>query len=148
MLSHFNHVWPFATLWTVTCQAPLSMGFSRQEYWSGLPFSSSRRSSQPRDRTQVSGIAGRFFTTKPPGKPLWGNRLVTVVACVCAKSLQSCLALCDPMDYSPPGSSVHGDSPGKNAGVGCHALLQGIFVTQGLNPRLFRLLQWREVLDH
>ena len=33
-----SRVWLFATLWTVTCQAPLSMGFSRQEYWSGLPF--------------------------------------------------------------------------------------------------------------
>ena len=38
------------------------------------------------------------------------------------------------MDSSPPGFSVHGDSPGKNTGVGCHALLQGIFPTQGLNP--------------
>ena len=37
------------------------------------------------------------------------------------------------MDYSPPGSSVHGDSPGKNTGVGCHFLLQGIFLTQELN---------------
>ena len=37
---------------------------------------------------------------------------------------------------SPPGSSVHGDSPGKNTGVGCHALLQGIFPTQGSNPGL------------
>ena len=35
------------------------------------------------------------------------------------------------MDCSPPGSSVHGDSPGKNTGVGCHVLLQGIFPTQG-----------------
>ena len=42
-----------------------------------------------------------------------------------AKSLQSCLTLCDPMDYSPPGSSVHGDSPGKNTGEGCHALAPG-----------------------
>ena len=40
------------------------------------------------------------------------------------------------MDYSPPGSSVHGDSPGKKTGVGCCALLQGIFPTQGLNPGL------------
>ena len=40
------------------------------------------------------------------------------------------------MDCSPPGSSVHGDSPGKNTGVGCHALLRGIFPTQGLNPGL------------
>ena len=39
---------------------------------------------------------------------------------------QSCLTLCDPMDCSPPGSSVCGDSPGKNTRVGCHALLQGI----------------------
>ena len=42
----------------------------------------------------------------------------------------------DPMDCSPPGSSVHGDSPGKNAGVGCHVLLQGIFPIQGSNPGL------------
>ena len=41
-----------------------------------------------------------------------------------------------PMDYSPPGSSVHGDSPGKNTGVGCCTLLQGIFPTQGSNPGL------------
>ena len=44
---------------------------------------------------------------------------------------QSCPSLCDPMDCSPPGSSVRVDSPGKNAGVGCHALLQGVFPTQG-----------------
>ena len=37
---------------------------------------------------------------------------------------QSCLSLCDPMDCSPPGSSVHRNSPGKKTGVGCHALLQ------------------------
>ena len=49
---------------------------------------------------------------------------------------QSCPTLCDPMDYSPPGPSVHGDSPGKNTGVGCHAPFQGIFPTQGSNPRL------------
>ena len=53
------------------------------------------------------------------------------------------LTLCDPMDYSPPGSSVYGDSPGKNTGVGCHALLQRIFWTQGLNPCLFYLLHWQ-----
>ena len=42
---------------------------------------------------------------------------------------QSCPALCHSMDYSLPGSSVHGDSPGKNTGVGSHGLLQGIFLT-------------------
>ena len=40
VLSHFSCVQHFVTLWTVACQAPLSMGFSRQEYWRGLPFPS------------------------------------------------------------------------------------------------------------
>ena len=52
-----------------------------------------------------------------------------------------CLTLCDPMNCSPPGSSVHRDSPGKNTGVGCHAFLQGIFPTQGSNPGLLRRRQ-------
>ena len=54
----------------------------------------------------------------------------------CCLGPKLCLTLCDPMDYSLPGSSVHGDSPGKNTGVSCHALLQGIFPTRGLNPGL------------
>ena len=63
-----------------------------------------------------------------------------------AKSLQSRLTLRYPMDCSPPGSSVHGDSPGKKTGVGCHALLQGIFLTQGLNPCLLCRLHCRQIL--
>ena len=51
----------------------------------------------------------------------------------------SCLILCDPMDCSPPGSSVHGDSPSKNTGAGCHALLQGIFPTQGSAADIMKL---------
>ena len=48
------------------------------------------------------------------------------------------------MDYSPLGSSsVQGDYPGKNTGLGCHALLQEIFLTQGLNPPLLHLLHWQ-----
>ena len=72
----------------------------------------------------------------PKGLPDPGARL-------CAKSLQLCLTLCDPMDCSPPGSCVHGDSPSKNIEVGCQALLQGIFPTQGSNPRLLCLLHWQ-----
>ena len=64
------------------------------------------------------------------------------LVCVHAKSLQLCPTLCVPMDCSPPGSFVHGDSPGKNTGVGCHALLQGIFLTQRSNPHLLHLLYW------
>ena len=54
------------------------------------------------------------------------NEVVPVCEVLCLVA-QSCPILCDPMDCSPPGSSLHGDSPGKNTGVGCHALLQGIF---------------------
>ena len=49
---------------------------------------------------------------------------------------QLCPTLCNPMDSSPPGSSVHGIFPGKSTGVGCHFLLQGIFPAQGSNPGL------------
>ena len=55
---------------------------------------------------------------------------------LCCAWLLSHVRLCNPMAYSPPGSSVHGESPGKNTGVGCHALLQGILPTQGSNPGL------------
>ena len=52
------------------------------------------------------------------------------------------------MDCSPPGSSVHEDSPGKNTGVGSHSLLQGIFLTQGLNPGLLHCRQILYQLNH
>ena len=59
---------------------------------------------------------------------------------MCAKLLQLCPTLCNPMDRSLPGSSVQGVEPGLNTGVGCHALLQGLFPTQRLNPYL---LHWQ-----
>ena len=56
-------------------------------------------------------------------------------------SLQLCPTFCNPVDCSPPGSSVHRDSPGKNTGVGCQALLQGIIrITQETSPNLLCLL--------
>ena len=64
---------PFATSWTVAPQAPSSMGFSRQEYWNGLPFPSPMH--EVKSESQVA---------------------------------QLCLTLSDPMDYSLPGSSIHG----------------------------------------
>ena len=54
---------------------------------------------------------------------------------------QSCPTLCNPMDCSPPGSTVHGDSPGTNIRVGCYALLQGIFPTEVLKPGLLHCRQ-------
>ena len=58
---------------------------------------------------------------------------------------QLCPTLCNAVNYSPPGFSVRGDSPGKDTGVGCHALLQGIFPTQGSNPGLPHC---RQILYH
>ena len=67
-------------------------------------------------------LEGGFFITAPPGK-LFSLHIYIHAAAAAAKSLQSCLTLCDPIDSSPPGSRPW-DSPGKNTGVGCHFLLQ------------------------
>ena len=64
-----SHVQLFATLWTIAHQAPLSMGFPRQEYWSGLPFPSPGDLPNPGIKPMSPEFAGRFFTTEPPGKP-------------------------------------------------------------------------------
>ena len=61
-----------ATPQTVACQAPLSIGFSRQEYGSGLPFPSPGDLPNPGIEPASSALAGRFFTTEPPGKSLSG----------------------------------------------------------------------------
>ena len=75
------------------------MGFSRQEYWSGLLFPPPGNLPNPGMELESSALASGK-PPPPPGKP------VCVVAA--AKSLQSCPILCDPIDGSPPGSSVHG----------------------------------------
>ena len=80
----------FTTPWTVAHQAPLSMWFPRQEYWSGLPFPSPGALPDSRTEPASPALAGGLFTSEPPGKP----RVVLVA--------QSCLTLGDPMDCSPP----------------------------------------------
>ena len=59
----------FATPWIIDCQASLSMGFPRQEYWSGLLFSSPGDLFHPGIKLASLALAGGFFTTEPPGKP-------------------------------------------------------------------------------
>ena len=109
------------TPWTVGCQAPLSMGFSRQEYWSRLSFPSPEHLPDP-GIEPVSltspALAGGFFTTsttwvrKIPAEddkrrigPSQGRGISinSVKAAAAAKSLQSCPTLCNPIDGSPPG---------------------------------------------
>ena len=60
-------------------------------------------------------------------RPIWNSvtwRFYEAMPLLLCLAAQSCPTLCNPMDCSPPGSSVHGDSPGKSTGVSCHALLQ------------------------
>ena len=81
-LIRFSHIWLCVMLWTVACQAPLSIRFSRQQYWSGLPCPS------PGDLLD-------------PG--IWQWSLVFQFS----SDIQSCLTLCNPMDCSTPGFPVH-----------------------------------------
>ena len=132
----------FVTPWTVAHQAPPSMGFSRQEYWSGLPFPSPGDLSDPGIEPRSPALQADTWTSEPPGSPKchlaqfmyyvnwgrgWEKGLVIFLFvlkknklefsgpwCVCVISAaQSCLILCGPMDCSPPGSSVHGISQAR-----------------------------------
>ena len=88
LLSCFSHVRLFVTLWTVARQAPLSMGFSRQEYWSGLPFSPPGDLPDPRIELvslTSPGLAGRFFTTRTTWEAQWMHEANT------AKGAPSCV---------------------------------------------------------
>ena len=89
----------FVTPWTVARQAPLSMGFFRQEYWSGLLCPSSGNLPDSGIEPGFPAFRQILYHLSHQGNPY--NR-------ICAKSLQSCPTLCNPMDCSLPGSSVHG----------------------------------------
>ena len=94
VLSCFSHVQLFVTLWTVACQTPMSMGLSRQEYWSGLPFPPPGDLSNP--GTEPVSLIDRWV--------LYHSVQFSSVA-------QSCLTLCDPMNNSMPGLPVHHQLP-------------------------------------
>ena len=104
-------------------------GFSRQEYWSGLPCPSPGDLPNPGNEPRSLTLQVNSLPSESPGKPK-----NTGVGEWVGEVTQLCLTLCDPMDCSPLGSSVHGDSPGKNTGAGCHALLQGESDYLGSNP--------------
>ena len=140
----------------MTCQAPLSVGFSRQEYWLGLPFPFPSQGTfltsglNPHLLYRLRGQVGSL-PPEPLGKllkihalPLFAALTETFCLGLCLAS-QSSMTLCDPMDA---GSSVHGNSPGKNTGMGCHFLLQGIFPIQGSNWGLLYYVQIPYCLNH
>ena len=87
----------FVTPWTVACKVPLTMEFPRQEYWCRLPFPTPGALSDLGIElvSLVSpALAGRFFTTAPPGKPKIKMKRKAKV-----KVSQLCLTLCDPVEY-------------------------------------------------
>ena len=68
-VSSFSHVQLFVTLWTVACQAPLSMGFLRQEYWSRLPFPPPGNLPDPAIKPGSPALHADSLPSEPPGKP-------------------------------------------------------------------------------
>ena len=90
----------FATPWTVACEAPLSMGFPRQNYRSGVPFPPPRDLPDPGIEPVTPVLAGGFF--------IWEAHNIQFSSVTFARSLQSCPTLCDPIDGSPPGSPIPG----------------------------------------
>ena len=118
--------------------------------WVAMPFS--RESSQPRDWTQTPALKADSLQFKPLGTPPPTHTHIHTCMCVCVKSLQSCLTLFDPKDCCPLGFSVHGDSPGRNTGVGCHALFQNTHKAKAFDcvdhNKLWKILKEMEIPDH
>ena len=112
MLNRFSRVQHPATLWTVAHQAPLSMGFSRQEYWSGLPFPSPEDLPKPgiEPMSHIPCIGRQvLYHLSHLGRPFHS---------VVSDSLQ-------PHGLKPTKFLYPWNSPGMNTGVGNHSLLQG-----------------------
>ena len=113
----------FVTPWTVAHKAPLSMGFSKQEYWRGLPFSSPGDLSDPVIKPASPALADGFFL------PLSYQEAPKM-----SLKTESCSVMSDCLQ--PHGLYSPWISPGQNTGVGSPSLLQGIFPTLGSNPGL------------
>ena len=140
MCGGFSCVQLFATLWTDVHRASMSMGFSRQERCSGLPFPPQGDLPNPgiKPMSAVSPtLAGRFFTTEPPEKPPKWYESENV-------SFSVNPTLCNPMDYSPSGSSVHRILQAKILEWVTMPFSRG-YLTQGLH---LGLLHYRQILYH
>ena len=101
-----DSLWPLGL--TVAYRAPPSMGFSRKEYWSRLPFPSPGELPDPGIKPRSPALADGFFTTEPPGK-LPGKYSFSSVQF--SSVAQLCPILCDPMNRSTPGLPVHHHLP-------------------------------------
>ena len=135
---------------TVTHQAPLSMEFSRQEHWSGLPFPSPGDFPDPGIEPWSPALQADSLPFETPGKSrsiialnrIWFIKVeVKVKLFIMSDSLQ-------PYGLYPTRLLRPWDFPGKSIGVDCLFLLQGIFPTQGLNPGLLHCWQMLYPLSH
>ena len=123
----------FITPWAVAHQAPRSMGFCRQEYWSGLPFPTPGDLLNPGVKPESlssPALAGGLFTTSTTWK----------------SESEGCSVVSNSL--RPNGLYSPWDSPGQDTGVGSLSLLQGIFPTQGSNPGLLHCRQILYQLSH
>ena len=129
--------------WTVAHQAPPSMGFSRQEYWSGLPFPSPGDLPDPGIEPRSPTLQADALTSAPPGKPgVYKVPLNSgVIRSHCSCKSHQCVSESESVSHSIVSDSLRPhelyparllcpwDSPGKNIGMGSQSLLQGIFPT-------------------
>ena len=146
MRSHFSCVQLFSTLWTLACQAPLSLEFSRQEYQSGLPFPPPGDLPDPGIEPVLltpPALAGRFFTTCAT----W-EAITKIIMKVKVKSLSRVRLFETPWTVQPTRLLCPQDFPSNSTGMDCHFLLQGIFPTQGLNLALPYCRQMLNRLSH
>ena len=97
------------------------MGFSKQEYWSGLPFPSPEDLPDPGIEPGSPALWADALTSEPPGKP---HNLDNIFLLLLLLSRFSCVRLCVTHRRQPTRLLCPWDSPGKNTGVGCHFLLQ------------------------
>ena len=117
----FSGVWLFTAPWTVAHQAPLSLGLSWQEYWSGVPCSPPRGSSQPRDHTDLSCIV-RWILYH------WATWEAFLFGCCCC--ITSVMSDSSRAHGLQPNRLLHPwDFPGQSTGVGCHHLLRFIWLS-------------------
>ena len=112
------------------CQAPRSMGFSRQEYWSGLPCPPPEDLPNPGIKLRSPASQADSFLSEPPGKPYNSKSEVKVKSLSCVQLFVTPWTVAYHVKIHPR------DFPSKNTGVGCHFLPQRIFPTQGSNPDL------------
>ena len=142
VLSHFSHVRLFATPWTVAHQAPLSLGFSRQEYWHGLPF-------PPPGNLLDPGIKPMSLTSSCPDRWVFHHsghlgRSAVHVKWKWSHSVVSGRLFAASWTVAHQAPLSMGSSR-QEYWSGCHCLLQGIFPTQGSSPGFLRC---RQTLSH